>query len=143
MKGLLLFLDVVKLYPLLEDFRCSSTRVGTEEGVALSEALLRCTHLKKLDLRDNMFGVEAGVVSSKSLPKYANLIKVYLSYLNLEDEGAIAIAYALKESTPSPEVLERAGNDITVEAPPILAECRAAKQSLTRLNLAENELMLF
>ena len=133
MKGLLLFLDVVELYP------CSSTRVGTEGGVALSEALMRCTHLKKLDLRD-MFGVEAGVVLSKSLSKYANLIKVYLSYLNLEDEGAIAIANALKESAPSIEILEMAGNDITVEATPILAECIASMQSLTKLNLAENEL---
>ncbi|XP_057475717.1 RAN GTPase-activating protein 2-like [Actinidia eriantha] len=139
-EGAVAISEVVTRSPLLENFRCSSTRVGTEGGVALSEALMRCTHLKKLNLCDNMFGVEAGVVLSKSLSKHANLIEVYLSYLNLEDEGAIAIANALKESAPSIEVLEMAGNDITVEAAPILAECVAAKQSLTKLNLAENEL---
>ncbi|XWS54011.1 hypothetical protein CRYUN_Cryun10bG0051200 [Craigia yunnanensis] len=139
-EGALAISDVVKLSPLLEDFRCSSTRVGSEGGVALSEALESCTHLKKLDLRDNMFGVEAGVALSKALLKHLDLVEVYLSYLNLEDEGAIALANALKESAPSLEVLEMAGNDITVDASPRLAACIAAKQHLTKLNLAENEL---
>jgi Ran GTPase-activating protein 1 len=87
-----------------------------------------------------MFGVEAGVALSKALSKYAGLTEVYLSYLNLEDEGAMAIARALKESAPSLEVLDIAGNDITAEAAPIVAACIAEKQHLTKLNLAENEL---
>ncbi|KAA8548607.1 hypothetical protein F0562_000291 [Nyssa sinensis] len=132
--------EVVKHSPLLEDFRCSSTRVGSKGGIALSEALGICTHMKKLDLRDNMFGVEAGVMLSKALSKYENLTEVYLSYLNLEDEGAIAIANVLKESAPLLEVLEMAGNDITVAAASSLAACIAVKQLLTKLNLAENEL---
>ncbi|XP_057959188.1 RAN GTPase-activating protein 2 [Malania oleifera] len=132
--------EVVKCSPILEDFRCSSTRVDSEGGVALSEALEICTHLKKLDLRDNMFGVEAGVALSKALSKHAGLTEVYLGYLNLEDEGAIAIAGVLKESAPSLAVLDMAGNDITAEAAPTLAACIAAKQLLTKLNLAENEL---
>ncbi|KAG6766095.1 hypothetical protein POTOM_030161 [Populus tomentosa] len=122
------------------DFRCSSTRVGCEGGIALSKALKTCTHLKKLDLRDNMFGKDAGVALSKALSKYAGLREVYLSYLNLEDEGDMSIASALKESAPSPEVLDMAGNDITAEAAPIVAACIAEKQHLTKLNLAENEL---
>ncbi|KAH8500377.1 hypothetical protein H0E87_015585 [Populus deltoides] len=114
--------------------------VGCEGGIALSKALETCTHLKKHDLRDNMFGKEAGVALSKALSKYAGLTEVYLSYLNLEDEGAMSIASALKESAPSPEVLDMAGNDITAEAAPIVAACIAEKQHLTKLNLAENEL---
>ncbi|CAK9176864.1 unnamed protein product, partial [Ilex paraguariensis] len=94
----------------------------------------------KLDLRDNMFGVEAGVALSNAISVFANLTEVYLSYLNLEDEGAIALANALKESAPSLEVLEMAGNDITVDAVPALVACIAVKQFLTKLNLAENEL---
>ncbi|KAK3002980.1 hypothetical protein RJ639_018735 [Escallonia herrerae] len=132
--------EVVKHSPLLEDFRCSSTRVDAEGGIALSEALATCPHMKKLDLRDNMFGVEAGIVLSKSLSKHANLTEVYLSYLNLEDEGAIAIADILKEIAPSLEVLEMAGNEITAEAASSLAACIAGKQFLAKLNLAENEL---
>ncbi|KAJ4722408.1 RAN GTPase activating protein 2 [Melia azedarach] len=139
-EGALAISEVVKHSPLLEDFRCSSTRIGSEGGTALSEALETCTRLKKLDLRDNMFGVEAGVALSKALSKHADLNEIYLSYLNLEDEGAIAIANALKVSAPLLGVLELAGNDITAEAAPILSACIAAKQHLTKLNLAENEL---
>ncbi|KAL9401531.1 hypothetical protein Peur_005380 [Populus x canadensis] len=112
-KGALAISRVVKCSPLLEDFRCSSTRVVCEGGIALSKALETCTHLKKLDLRDNMFGKEAGVALSKALSKYAGLTEVYLSSLNLEDEA---------------------------EASPIVAACISEKQHLTKLNLAENEL---
>ena len=139
-EGAVAIAEMVKRSPALEDFRCSSTRVDSEGGVALAEALGTCTHLKKLDLRDNMFGVEAGVALSKALCAFKDLTEIYLSYLNLEDEGAKSIVNALKESTPSLEVLEMAGNDITVEAAPTLATCIAEKPSLAKLNLAENEL---
>ncbi|XP_010454204.1 PREDICTED: RAN GTPase-activating protein 2-like [Camelina sativa] len=139
-EGALAIAEVVKRSPLLENFRCSSTRVGSEGGVALSEALEHCTHIGKLDLRDNMFGTEAGVSLSKTLSSYKHLTELYLSYLNLEDEGAIAIANALKESVSPIEVLEMAGNDITVEAASAIAACVAAKQNLNKLNLSENEL---
>ncbi|KAK6128934.1 hypothetical protein DH2020_037308 [Rehmannia glutinosa] len=87
-------------------------------GIALSEALAKCRNLKKIDLRDNMFGVEAGVKLSEALYKHEHLTEIYLSYLNLEDDGAIAIADALKDSAPLLEVLEMAGNDITAELLP-------------------------
>ncbi|KAH9619816.1 hypothetical protein KSS87_006077 [Heliosperma pusillum] len=132
--------EIVRRSPLLEDFRCSSTRVGTEGGVQLAESLATCTHLRKLDLRDNIFGVEAGIVLSKTLNNLVNIVEIYLSYLNLEDEGAEALAIALKESAPSLEVLDMAGNEITAKAGPALAACISSKQFLTVLNLAENEL---
>ncbi|XP_010277862.1 PREDICTED: RAN GTPase-activating protein 2-like [Nelumbo nucifera] len=131
---------VIMHSPALEDFRCSSTRVGSEGGIVLAEALGTCTHLKKLDLHDNMFGVDAGFGLSKALSGHTSLTEAYLSYLNLENEGAIALANSLKESAPLLEVLELAGNDITIEAAPALAACIAAKQFLAKLNLAENEL---
>ncbi|KAG7551224.1 Leucine-rich repeat [Arabidopsis thaliana x Arabidopsis arenosa] len=139
-EGALAIAEVVKRSPLLENFRCSSTRVGSEGGIALSEALKHCTHMEKLDLRDNMFGTEAGVSLSKTFSSFKHLTELYLSYLNLEDEGAIAIVNALKESASPIEVLEMAGNDITVEAASAIAACVAAKQDLNRLNLSENEL---
>lgn len=139
-EGAVAIAEIVKRSPLLEDFRCSSTRVGSEGGSALCEALGMCSHLKKLDLRDNMFGPEVGLVLSKAFSKHGNLTEVYLSYLNLEDEGAIAIANALKASSPSLSVLEMAGNDITAEAAPAVASCIAAKPLLAKLSLAENEL---
>ncbi|XP_058077688.1 RAN GTPase-activating protein 1-like [Magnolia sinica] len=139
-EGAIAISEVVGRSPALEDFRCSSTRVGSDGGVALANALGSCTHLKKLDLRDNMFGVDAGLALSKALSGLVGLTEAYLSYLNLEDAGTIALANALKESAPRLEVLEMAGNDITVEAATALAECIAAKQFLTKLNLSENEL---
>ncbi|TMW99728.1 hypothetical protein EJD97_002081 [Solanum chilense] len=139
-EGAVAIAEIVKRSPLLEDFRCSSTRVGSEGGSALCEALGMCSHLKKLDLRDNMFGPEVGLVLSKALSKHENLKEIYLSYLNLEDEGAIAIANALKDSAPSLSVLEMAGNDITAEAASAIASSIAAKQLLAKLSLGENEL---
>ncbi|PIN07415.1 Ran GTPase-activating protein [Handroanthus impetiginosus] len=139
-EGALAISEILKRCPLLEDFRCSSTRVGSEGGVALTEALAQCPNLKKLDIRDNMFGVEAGVKLSEVLYKHEYITEIYLSYLNLEDEGAIAIANSLKESAPSLKVLEMAGNDLTAEAAPSLAACISRKTSLVKLNLSENDL---
>ncbi|CAI0466238.1 unnamed protein product [Linum tenue] len=139
-EGALAIAQVLKHCPLLEDFRCSSTRVGAEGGAALSEALESCTKLKTLDLRDNMFGIEAAVALAKAIPKLPSLTEIYLSYLNLEDEGATVIADALKDSAPSLEVLDMMGNDITIEATPSIAACIASKQNLKKLNLDENEL---
>nr|CCG20355.1 Ran GTPase activating protein 2 [Solanum trifidum] len=139
-EGAVAIAEIVKRSPLLEDFRCSSTRVGSEGGSVLCEALGMCSHLKKLDLRDNMFGPEVGLVLCKALSKHENLTEIYLSYLNLEDEGAIAIANTLKDSAPSLVVLEMAGNDITADAASAIASCIAAKQLLAKLSLGENEL---
>lgn len=139
-EGAVAISEIVKGSPALEDFRCSSTRVGSEGGVALAEAIGTCTRLKKLDLRDNMFGVEAGIALSKSISSFPGLTEIYLSYLNLEDEGAEALANALKDSAPSLEVLEIAGNDITAKGAASIAACVATKQFLSKLYLAENEL---
>lgn len=140
-EGALAIAELVRRSRLLEDFRCSSTRVGSDGGIALCEALETCAHLKRLDLRDNMFGTEAGKALGEALKKCGSLItEIYLSYLNLEDEGAIAILNALKESAPLLEVLDMAGNDISAEAASVLAECINEKQSLVKLNLSENEL---
>ncbi|XP_010512722.1 PREDICTED: RAN GTPase-activating protein 1-like [Camelina sativa] len=139
-EGAIAIAEIVRQCPSLEDFRCSSTRIGSEGGVALAEALQHCTHLKKLDLRDNMFGVEGGIALAKTLSVLTHLTEIYMSYLNLEDEGTEAIAEALLKSATSLEVLELAGNDITVNSTGKLAACIASKQSLSKLNLSENEL---
>lgn len=139
-EGAVAIAKIVTKSPLLEDFRCSSTRVDSEGGIALAEALGTCNYLKKLDLRDNMFGIDAGLALSKVLFAFSNLSEIYLSYLNLEDEGSIALGNALKESAPSLEVLDMAGNEITAKAAPVLASFIASKQFLTKLNLSENEL---
>uniref|UniRef100_A0A0A9CDQ9 Uncharacterized protein n=1 Tax=Arundo donax TaxID=35708 RepID=A0A0A9CDQ9_ARUDO len=50
-----------------------------------------CTRLKILDLRDNLFGAEAGFILGNTLPMLTEITELCLSYLNLEDKGAIAI----------------------------------------------------
>ncbi|CAO2161496.1 unnamed protein product [Urochloa humidicola] len=139
-EGAVYVAEMVKQSQNLESFRCSATRIGSDGGVALSEALGTCTHLKKLDLRDNLFGVDAGIALSKTLPKLPDLVELYLSDINLENKGTVAIVNALKKSAPQLEVLEFAGNEITAKAAPALAECLTAMQSLKKLTLAENEL---
>ncbi|XP_020593795.1 RAN GTPase-activating protein 2-like [Phalaenopsis equestris] len=132
--------EVLKRSPCLEDFLCSSTRVDLVGGIALSEALEACTRLKKLDLRDNIFGVKAGIALSRTLEKHEALTELYLSYLNLEDEGAISIFNALRTSNSRLEILEIAGNEITAKAAPNIAAYLADKQTLRSLSLSENEL---
>lgn len=139
-EGAIAISEILKRCPQLENFRCSSTRVGSEGGVALAEATAQCRNLKKLDLRDNIFGAEAGVKLSEALDEHEHLTEVYLSYLNLEDDGAIAIANTLKKTAPLLRVLEMAGNDITAETAPSLAACISEKKSLVKLNLSENHL---
>ncbi|KAI3801002.1 hypothetical protein L1987_29102 [Smallanthus sonchifolius] len=140
-EGAIAISQLLKKSPILEDFRCSSTRVGAEGGIALSEALATCTGLKKLDLRDNMFGVEAGIALSKTVSLFTNLTEIYLSYLNLENEGTLALVDALKDSAQFLEVVEMAGNDITAEAASNLAEFIVAKkESLVKIIFSENEL---
>ncbi|KAJ9543216.1 hypothetical protein OSB04_022923 [Centaurea solstitialis] len=139
--GAIAISEIVKASPSLEDFRCSLARIGSVGGTALSEALATCTLLKKLDIRDNKFGNEAGIALSRTLSNLANLTELHLGHLNLHDEATIAIADALKTSSSPIEALEIAGNAITSAATPPIAACIAAKQdSLTKLNLSENEL---
>ncbi|KAJ3705216.1 hypothetical protein LUZ61_008921 [Rhynchospora tenuis] len=139
-EGAVAISEVVKKSPLLENFRCSSTRVGTDGGISLSEALGACVNMKKLDLRDNLFGVEAGLALSKTITKLTSLKEIYLSYLNLEDEGTKEIVNALNSSVPGLEVLEIAGNEITAAAAPVFAALFGAAQNLKKLGLSENEL---
>lgn len=140
-EGAISISELLKKSPILEDFRCSSTRVGSEGGVALSDAISKCTLLKKLDLRDNMFGVEAGLALSKAISVFSNLTEIHLSYLNLEDEGASVLVNALNNSGSPLEVVEMAGNDITVKSASSLAAFLISKrESLTKINLSENEL---
>ncbi|KAJ4896461.1 RAN GTPase-activating protein 1 [Raphanus sativus] len=139
-EGAVAIAEIVKQCPSLEDFRCSSTRIGSDGGVALAAALASCSRLKKLDLRDNMFGVEGGVALAETLSVLTDLTEIYMSYLNLEDEGAEALSEALIKSAPCLEVVELAGNDITVKSTGKLAECIASKRALLKLNLSENEL---
>ncbi|XP_071720835.1 RAN GTPase-activating protein 1-like [Rutidosis leptorrhynchoides] len=140
-EGAIAISEVVNRSPNLEDFRCSSSRVGSNGGVALAEALNNCTLMRKLDLRDNIFGPKPGVTLSQALSIHINLTELYLSYLNLENEGIIAIANALKDSDSSLEILELAGNNITSESANALATCiTSKKRSLTKINLSENEL---
>nr|XP_043605857.1 RAN GTPase-activating protein 2-like [Erigeron canadensis]XP_043605858.1 RAN GTPase-activating protein 2-like [Erigeron canadensis]XP_043605859.1 RAN GTPase-activating protein 2-like [Erigeron canadensis]XP_043605860.1 RAN GTPase-activating protein 2-like [Erigeron canadensis] len=139
--GAVAIAEILEKSPLLEDFRCSSTRVDSQGGIALSEALAKCAHLKKLDLRDNMFGVEAGRALSKSVSEFTHLSEIYLGYLNLENDGTLALIEALKASAPRLEVLELSGNEITSQAAPALASFMAArKETLKKIILSENEL---
>ncbi|CAA6667156.1 unnamed protein product [Spirodela intermedia] len=139
-EGAVAISEILRRSPVLEDFRCSSTRVDSEGGIALAEALETCTRLRKFDLRDNMFGVDAGKALSQTLEKLPAITELYLSYLNLEDEGAVAVCKALEGSNLPLTVLEMAGNDITAAAVPVLCSCISSKQSIVKLNLSENEI---
>ncbi|XP_057824830.2 RAN GTPase-activating protein 1 [Cryptomeria japonica] len=132
--------ELVKNCIALEDFRCSSTRVGTHGGIALAGVLRAGSRLKRLDLRDNMFGKSGAVALSQAISGHLGLTEAYLSYLNFQDKGTIALANSLREGAPSLRILEIAGNDITPRAAPALAECLAIKHLITKFVASENEL---
>ncbi|XP_078441853.1 RAN GTPase-activating protein 2-like [Wolffia australiana] len=131
---------ILRRSPELIDFRCSSTRVDCEGGTALAEALLSCPLLRKIDIRDNMFGAGAARALSQTIAELPAISELYLSYLNLEVEGAVALFKALEGATCPLTVLEIAGNEISAAAAPALCSCIHSKPSLEKLNLSENEL---
>ncbi|XP_024388986.1 RAN GTPase-activating protein 2 [Physcomitrium patens] len=132
--------EVVGGAPLLEHFQFSSSRVGSEGGVALMEALQAGKSLKIIDIRDNMYGPEGGAALALALRSHTMLKEVYLSDLGLEDEGALAVVKALTEASSQVTILELGGNEITEKVAPALATCIRSMRHLTRLNLMENEL---
>ncbi|GKA59536.1 Ran GTPase-activating protein 1 [Tanacetum coccineum] len=127
--------------PILEDFSCSFVPVDSEGGIALAKALGKCPHLKKIDLRGNVFGVEAGIPLSNVISRFTNLTEIYVSYLFLENKGTLALVNALKDSASSLEVLEMAGNRFTAKVAPALAALvLAKKKSITKIGLSMNKL---
>lgn len=126
--------------PHLEHFQFSSSRVGSEGGIALMEALRGGKSLRSIDIRDNMYGPGGGAALGHTLRSHTLLTEVYLSDLGLEDEGALAVIEALTEGSSQVTVLELGGNEITEKVAPALAACIRSMKHLKRLNLMENEL---
>jgi len=124
----------------LEHFQFSSSRVGSEGGIALMEALRGGKSLRSIDIRDNMYGPDGGAALGQTLRSHTLLTEVYLSDLGLEDEGALAVIDALNEGSSQVTILELGGNEITEKVAPALAACIRSMKHLKRLNLMENEL---
>nr|GEV27778.1 hypothetical protein [Tanacetum cinerariifolium] len=114
--------QIVNDSPMLEDFICSSTRVGSEGGLALAEALGTCNNMKKLDIRDNMFGVEAGIALSQSIP----------------DEGAIRIANGIKDGFDRLIKVDLSINDIRTVGASVLSQADVGKPGFKILNIDGN-----
>jgi Ran GTPase-activating protein 1 len=131
---------VIGSAPLLEHFQFSSSRVGSEGGIALMEALRGGKSLRSIDIRDNMYGPDGGAAVGLTLRSHSLLTEVYLSDLGLEDEGALAVVKALTEEASKVTILELGGNEITEKVAPALAACIRSMRHLKRLNLMENEL---
>ncbi|KAL5062562.1 hypothetical protein RYX36_024299 [Vicia faba] len=85
-----------------------------------------------------MFVVEAGLALSKVILVFIDLTEIYLRYLNLDDDGAEALANALKESAPSLEILDMV--DITAKVVVFVASSKSSKQFFSKLNLSDNKL---
>uniref|UniRef100_A0A452Z3I3 WPP domain-containing protein n=1 Tax=Aegilops tauschii subsp. strangulata TaxID=200361 RepID=A0A452Z3I3_AEGTS len=130
-KGVRAFTELLKSQGDLEELYVMNDGISEEAAKALSELIPSTEKLKVLHFHNNMTGDEGAMPIAEML---------YLSDLNLENEGTIAIVNVLKQSAPQLEVLEMAGNEITAKAAKAVAECLTAMQSLKKLTLAENEL---
>lgn len=138
--GAITLSELVQKASSLESIRFSSARVATEGGIALAQSLLSGSRLQMIDIRDNPFGQEVALALNKPLKQHKDLKELYLSYLGFEDEGVEAVLHALQESAPYLQVLDLAGNEITIKSAMKLAEFIVSKTHLTRINLSENEL---
>ncbi|XP_024538252.1 RAN GTPase-activating protein 1 [Selaginella moellendorffii] len=132
--------SLVRQATALEDFKLSSSRVGTKGAVALAEALQACSSLKKLDLRDNIFGEEGGFALGKAFRTQPLLEELYLSDLGLQNAGVQAVLEALETTAPKLSVLDLGNNDISTSCAPHLVRFLEKKAALKKLSLAENEL---
>lgn len=64
------YAKILTAFPGLTDVRFSATRAQPEGCIDIAKAILSLTNLKKLDLCDNTFGVEAAIVLAESLSKH-------------------------------------------------------------------------
>ncbi|GJR86481.1 Ran GTPase-activating protein 1 [Tanacetum coccineum] len=131
-KGVRAFGELLKSQGNLEELYLINDGISEEAAKAVCCSVHTCDSEGDRG-RSLMYGIISVV--------HHNLTEIYLSYLNLENEGTLALVNALKDSTSSLEVLEMAGNDFTAEAAPALAALvLAKKESITKIGLSENEL---
>ncbi|KAI3682711.1 hypothetical protein L1987_82895 [Smallanthus sonchifolius] len=108
-------------------------------NAAVCELIPSTNKLKVLHFHHNKTGDEGAIAISQLVKGSTNLED--FNYLNLEDEGTIAIANALKTSKSSLEIIEMAGNNISFKAANAIADCMVSKKhSLTKINLSGNKL---
>lgn len=133
--------EMVKRSTDLVSFRCSAATIGSDGVIALAEALGTCTHLEKLDLSDNLYGVEVERALKENLAELPVFTDLNLGkHILFENKGTVAKANVLKHSTPGSEVLEMIGTEITGRAAPASAECQTGQQ-LMNLALVETDVI--
>ncbi len=79
---------ILRLSPVLADFRFSATRAGRLGSGAIASALGSCPLLARLDLSDNTFGPEGGQALALALPGLGALRQ-----LNLRDTSELRRAH--------------------------------------------------
>jgi len=117
----------------------ANTRIEKFNDIPIKE--MRADSLTKLELSQQQIDVVGGLVVAGLLPVMASLTECNLGSNNLGDEGADAIATALKESTTSKlQKLEMYINGIGPKGAAALAFYMAVSASLTSVNLTRNNL---
>jgi len=117
----------------------ANTRIEKFNDIPIKE--MRADSLTKLELSQQQIDVVGGLVVAGLLPVMASLTECNLGNNKLGDEGADAIATALKESTTSKlQKLEMYINGIGPKGAAALAFYMAVSASLTSVNLTRNNL---
>lgn len=126
----------------MEDFRCSSTRVGAAGGAAMAAAMAGATNsLRRLDLADNVFGEQGAIALAHCIAVQPKLEYAKLGDLGACDRGIEAICAALAHSGCPLRELDLSSNDLTETAAMPLARLVVLKRAtLERLVLSENDM---
>lgn len=132
--------SILQRAPLMADFRMASSRVGSDGGIAIIEALAKGTSLAKLDISDNPMTEAIAPALAATLPLHPNLLVLNLNDTGLTDTGITTVCAALQNSAPQLEELHLALNEITPDGASAVATAVQNKARLARLILRENEL---
>lgn len=126
----------------MEDFRCSSTRVGAQGGAAMAQALAGATQgLRRLDLADNVLGEQGSIALAHCVAVQPKLEAAKLGDLGAGDRGVEALCAALAHSGCPLRELDLSSNEVTETAAMALARLIVLKRAtLETLKLSENEL---
>ena len=140
-----ILIDTLKENKKIKSLNFSKSNLTNEHIIEIANILEKNVTIQELNLSGNMLEVEQ--VTNESIVELANilksnknLLKLDISHMSYDDEGAIAIAEALKVNTTLKEINLSHTYAITDEGVIVIAEALMVNKTLERINLQESRI---
>jgi Ran GTPase-activating protein 1 len=133
---------LVRALPQLENLRVTTTRISTEGGQALVQALLDCgSHsLVSLNLSDNTLGEVSGEILVQVLQDQPNLVELNLGDTSIEEKALLGVIDALRNTAPNLKAFEFSACEVSADIAPHMASMFLTKPHLERVLLDTNQI---